>query len=111
MILPLFDSHGNFKMINLSEEVLYLQTNGYGRLQFYTERSEYTAAQSVGEWADVLRGERFLRIDRGTIVNLNKISGFDSLLRVIEMRTANGGFVAIPVAEPMMKRLKMELEG
>lgn len=104
MILPLFDSYGNLSMVNVPEEILYLQTDGCGGLYFYSENYEYSAAKLVGEWESLLSNEGFLRIDRGTIVNMQKVSRFDPLLGILEMKTSSKR-MTVPVATPLIRRV------
>jgi len=99
MILPLFDSHGNLNMVNVSEEILYLQTDGFGGLRFYSDRDELRALKLVEEWSDLLSREGFMRMDRGTIVNLKKVSDFDPKLGILEIRTADKR-ICLPATEP-----------
>ena len=106
MILPLFDSHGNLNMVNVPEEILYLQTDGYGGLRFYSDRDELRAVKLIGEWSDLLSREGFMRVDRGTIVNLKKVSDFDPKLGILEIRTAEKR-ICIPTTELMLRQLKL----
>ncbi|CAH1216915.1 hypothetical protein PAECIP111893_04204 [Paenibacillus plantiphilus] len=95
-------------MLNINEDVLYLQTDGGGRLLFHTFDKEYRALQGVEDWANYLHHRGFHRIDRGTIVNLRKIEVFDQELRVLILNTFDGA-VSLPIAESMIKVLHEEL--
>ncbi len=109
MNLPLFDREGICSFVNLTEKILYLQTNGYGKIRLYSGADEYRPVHTVEEWFKLLGQSGFVRVDRGTIVNLRKVCYFDPVLRILGMRTENGGQVVVPVAETMIRRLKVEL--
>lgn len=110
MYLPIKTSDGGYKILKMNEDVLYLQRDGGEGLSFHTFDEEYKALLRVEDWAHYLHPMGFLRIDRGTIVNLHKAEDFDHELRVLVLRTSIGK-VTLPVAESMIKVLLQELRG
>lgn len=110
MHLPIKTSDGGYKILKMNEDVLYLQRGGGEGLSFHTFEEKYKALQRVEDWAHYLHSIGFLRIDRGTIVNLRKVKEFNHELRVLVLKTSNGK-VTLPVAESMIKVLLQELRG
>ncbi|MFB9274115.1 LytTR family DNA-binding domain-containing protein [Cohnella cellulosilytica] len=92
-------------------DIVYLQTDGYGEVLFYTFDGKYRAITRLGEWSELLREKGFLQMDRGTVVNMRKIISLDRGLRVIKVAVSEGD-VNIPVSERAQKQLlKHKTEG
>jgi DNA-binding LytR/AlgR family response regulator len=110
MILQVIASNGEHRMLDVAD-IIYLQTDGYGKVLFYTLDDKYRAITRLGEWSDVLRKEDFLQTDRGTVVNRRKITSLDRGLRVIKVAMSEGD-LNIPISERAQKQLlKHKTEG
>lgn len=107
MILPLIDSSGEHRLLNV-QDIAYLQTNGQGELHFYAYEGMYRPVTLLRDWAMLLQKEGFVQMDRGTIVNARMIESFDSQLRVVTIPLM-GGAVTIPFAEKVRRKLEKEL--
>jgi DNA-binding LytR/AlgR family response regulator len=110
MIIPLIGEDGVCQFINPKDNILYLQTNKSGKVRFYSAMHIYKPVQSVEEWSGLLSPAGFVRVDRGTIVNLNKVNELDPDLGVLDIKTENGGKMVIPVTRAMMRRLQAEMK-
>jgi len=109
MKIPLIGEDGVCRLIDPADSILYLQTDKTGRVRLYAPSHTYKPVQSVEEWASLLGAAGFVRVDRGTIVNMNKVHELDPDLRVLDIRTENGRSMAIPVTRAMMRRLQAEM--
>lgn len=107
MILSLIDSSGEHQLLN-ARDIMYIQTNGQGELNFYAYEEKYRAVSTLRDWAVLLQNEGFIQTDRGTIVNARKIDSYDPRLRVITIPLMNGN-VSIPFAEKARRKLEEEL--
>jgi len=103
MILQVIASNGEHRILDVAD-IVYLQTDGYGEVLFYTFDDRYRAITRLGEWSELLREEGFLQTDRGTVVNTRKITSLDRSLRVIKVAMSEGD-VNIPVSERAQKQL------
>ena len=107
MILPLIDSSGKHRLLS-TQDIAYLQTNGQGELQFYSNEGISRPIILLKDWAMLLEKEGFVQIDRGTIVNMRRIGSVDPNLRIVTIQLLDG-VVSIPFAERMRRRLEKEL--
>ena len=110
MYVPVKDEQGQCCLIHATKEVLYLQIDRDRGLVFYTERGKYTLIRRMEDWASLLKAETtdFLRVDRGTIVNLRKPWQFSPELRVLTLRD-DRGVIRIPVSERKVAALKARM--
>lgn len=108
MILPLINANGEHRWLNV-EDIAYLQTNGQGKLHVYTYNETYRPISLLREWGVLLQKEGFLKIDRGTIVNVRMIESVDSNLRLVKV-SLKSEVVSIPFAEKMLRQLEKRLD-
>ena len=107
MILPLINSSGEHRLLN-TQDIAYLQTNGQGKLHFYSNEGISRPMILLKDWAMLLEKEGFVQIDRGTIVNMGRIGSVDADLHVVTIPFLDS-VVSIPFAERMRRRLEAEL--
>lgn len=110
MHVPVKDEQGHIRLIYVTTETVYMQTDRNGELVFHTERGKYTLIRTMEDWAYLLESETddFLRVDRGTIVNLRKSWQFVPDLRVLKLRD-NRKTIFIPVSENKVADLKARM--
>ena len=110
MHVPVKDEQGRIRMLHVTMETVYLQTDRNGELVFYTERGKYTLIRRMEDWAYLLESETddFLRVDRGAIVNLRKPWQFAPELRVLKYRDERN-MIHIPVSEKKVADLKARM--
>ncbi|MBW7452874.1 LytTR family transcriptional regulator DNA-binding domain-containing protein [Paenibacillus sepulcri] len=108
MYIPVKDAEGNIQLLHVSQDTLFMQTDQSGNLLFHTDHGAYQSIRRVEEWASLLHKVGFLRVDRGTIVNLNKAWLFDSTLRVLKPLGMIGSIV-IPVSGKSVDKLHQTL--
>ncbi|MBW7456518.1 LytTR family transcriptional regulator [Paenibacillus sepulcri] len=111
MHVPVKDVYGNLRFIHISRDTVFLQTDPGGNLLFHGNQEVYRSIRSVEEWASLLSRAGFLRVDRGTIVNLNKGWLFDPKLRVLKPQSMKDDSILIPVAGKLIPELKQVLGG
>ncbi|WP_027085818.1 LytTR family transcriptional regulator DNA-binding domain-containing protein [Cohnella panacarvi] len=99
------DTLGHIQWLQVSEETDYVQINSSGEILFYTEFGVFSLIRRIGEWASLLEAEGFLRVDRGTIINLKKAWLFDPEFRVLRLHSVQSK-VHIPIAERSLVNLK-----
>ncbi len=111
MHVPVKDEQGHIRLLHVMIETVFLQIDRNGDLVFHTERGKYTLIRRLEDWASWLEAETadFLRVDRGTIVNLRKPWQFAPDLRVLELRDDHGG-IRIPVSEKIVAALKTRMK-
>ncbi|RXZ79907.1 LytTR family transcriptional regulator [Paenibacillaceae bacterium] len=102
--VPVVTLQGTPDVLRLDQDVVYLQSNGRGSLSFHSYDQEFKAVQRIEEWSNVLLQRGFLRVDRGTIVNLHRIIALDRKLKVIYVETKQGVH-AIPVTAANMNHI------
>ncbi len=107
MNLLLIDSKGKPRVMNV-HDILYLQTNGFGGLYFYSFDERFKPISTLLDWCTFLQSEGFLQLDRGTMVNVRKISSYDPTLRVVTIPNHNGNII-IPFTENIRRNLAIEL--
>jgi len=107
MQVPVKDEQGHIRLLHVTMETVYLQTECKGELVFHTEHGTYTLIRRMEDWAYLLESETddFLRVDRGTIVNLRIPWQFDHELRVLELQH-DRGMIRIPVSERKVSEIK-----
>ncbi|BBH22477.1 hypothetical protein Back11_38220 [Paenibacillus baekrokdamisoli] len=110
MQIPVKDTKGNIHMLDVHRDVLYMQTNRKGSLLFHTGNEVFQSIQRVEEWALLLDSAGFLRVDRGTIVNLSKAWLYDPELKVINLQ-ANEEPLYIPVSSKSIQEIIQALRG
>lgn len=103
MILRVLNSNEEQCELDVAD-IIYLQTNGYGEVLFYTFDDSYRPISKLGEWSALLQNEGFLQTDRGTVVNTRKIKSMDRNLRVVKVAISEGE-VNIPVSVKAQKQL------
>lgn len=108
MHIPVKDAKGNIQMLHVFHDTVFMQTNGSGNLLFHTDHGAYQSIRRVEEWTSLLYTAGFLRVDRGTIVNLNKVWLFDSELRALKSQGINNSIV-IPVSGTSVHKLYQAL--
>jgi len=110
MHVPVKDEQGHIRLLHVTMETVYLQSGRNGELIFHTERGKYTLLRRMEDWANLLASEMddFLRVDRGTIVNLRRPWQFASGLRVLEL-IGDCGVIRIPVSEKKVAELKARM--
>ncbi len=101
-------SNGEMKVLNLEHEVIYLQTNGQGRMHVYTHEGEYRTAEKVEDWMSLTGRRGFLRVARGIIVNLSKIIAFDRVRRVVHIERLQQ-IHSLPITDHAMRLLNRRL--
>ncbi|WP_164472880.1 LytTR family transcriptional regulator DNA-binding domain-containing protein [Cohnella candidum] len=107
MTLLLIDSKGKLRLMNV-QDILYLQTSGFGGLDFYAFDERFKPLTSLQNWFTLLQNEGFMQLDRGTIVNVKKISSYDPNLRVVVVPTHEGN-ILIPFTENIQRELVSRL--
>jgi DNA-binding LytR/AlgR family response regulator len=108
VLIPLLNSKGKYCLLD-SQEIIYLQTNGAGELSIYSYDEEFKIISMVKDWSNLLHNAGFMRLDRGTVVNIMNIKSFDSLINVITIRLSSGE-VLIPVSQKMLRELKAQIK-
>jgi DNA-binding LytR/AlgR family response regulator len=109
VLLPLLNSNGEFRLLDV-QEIVYLQTNGSGEVMIYSYDDKYKMITKVKDLSLFLGDSGFMRTDRGTILNLERIDSFDGILNIVKLRTSNGE-VIMPIAYKMQKQIKAYLKG
>ncbi|QHW31459.1 LytTR family transcriptional regulator [Paenibacillus rhizovicinus] len=90
------DNKGAVQLLDVSRDVIYIQTSSDGTLVFHTEHEEYRLLNKVEEWSRMLRGLGYLRVDRGTIVNMNQAWQYDDKLKVLKIQSnKRDGWLAV----------------
>lgn len=106
MQVPVKDEHGQIRLLHLTGEVIYLQTNRSGGIDFFTECGKYTLIRRMEDWEAWLdaRTSGFLRVDRGTIVNLQKQWQYSPELRALKLQVGTN-CIHVPVTEQKVAQL------
>ncbi|MFC4599877.1 LytTR family DNA-binding domain-containing protein [Cohnella hongkongensis] len=108
MRLPLMNSRGEHRLLDV-KEIVYLQTNGAGKMTIYSYDDEYKLISTVKELSDLLQESGFLRTDRGTLIHPERVEAFDGILNIVKLRTMNGEIIA-PVSSKAQKQIKTYLK-
>ncbi len=108
MRLPLMNSRGEHRLLDV-KEIVYLQTNGAGKMTIYSYDDEYKMISTVKDLSDLLQESGFLRTDRGTLVHPERVEAFDGILNIVKLRTMNGEIIA-PVSSKAQKQIKSYLK-
>ncbi|MFC6549887.1 LytTR family transcriptional regulator DNA-binding domain-containing protein [Cohnella cellulosilytica] len=86
------------------KEIVYLQTNGAGRMTIYSYDDEYKMISTVKDLSDLLEESGFVRTDRGTLIHPKRVETFDGILNIVKLRTRNGEIIA-PVSSKAQKQI------
>jgi len=103
MLLPLLNSKGEHRMIDV-KEIVYVQTNGSGKMTIYSYDDEFRMISTVKELSGLLQHSGMLRADRGTVINPERVEDFDGILNIVKLRTRNGEIIA-PVSGKNQKQV------
>jgi len=107
MLLPLLNSKGEHRLLDV-REIVYLQTNGSGKMTIYSYDDEYKMITTVKELTGLLEDSGLLRADRGTMINPERVEGFDGFLNIVKLRTRNGEIIT-PVSGKNQKPIQSYL--
>jgi len=108
MLLTLLNARGEHRLLDV-KEIVYLQTNGAGKMTIYSYDDEYKIISTVKELSDLLQQSGFVRADRGTVVNPARVEAFDGILNIVKLRTRNGEVIA-PVSGKAQKQIRSYLQ-
>ncbi len=108
MLLPLLSSSGEHRLLDV-KEIVYLQTNGEGKLTIYSYDDEYKMISTIKELSDLLEESGFVRTDRGTLIHPERVEAFDGILNIVKLRTRNGEVIT-PVSGKAQKQIKNYLK-
>ena len=106
MQVPVKNEHDQIQLLDLIEEAIYLQTDRSGGINIFTDYGIFTLIRRIGDWVALLdsSASMFLRVDRGTIVNLQKPWQYSPELRVLKL-IADSKSIHIPVSEQKITQL------
>lgn len=104
MFLLLINSRGELCTVDI-QNLIYLQIDGAEGLRFYGFDCKFRALTTIRDWAILLQDHNFMQLDRGTVVNVEKIMRYISDLRVVTVHTSEGE-VLLPVAEKVIRPLR-----
>jgi len=109
MYIPVKDNEGNIQTLHVFQDTVCLQTDRNGNLRFHTDHGVYQLIRRLDDWTSLLQSAGFLRVDRGTIVNLNKAWSFDSTLRLLKSQSMDSSLV-FPVSGNSVHKLCLALD-
>ncbi len=90
---PMIAAYSGETIVLLSQREIMRVFIENRKLVIQTDRGGFTARKSLGEIESSLNPNRFLRISRSEIINLNKVASFDfSLAGTIQVHFDDGTF-------------------
>jgi DNA-binding LytR/AlgR family response regulator len=108
MLLSLLNSRGEYRLLDV-KEIVYLQTNGTGKMTIYSYDDEFKMISTVKEMSELLEDSGWFRTDRGTLLNPERIEQFDGILNIVKLRTSNGEIIT-PVSGRTQKQIRSYLK-
>ncbi len=106
MQLP-FQHSGNIEYMD-TKDFIHIQTigNGTGSLLFHTAVKTYSPLRTFRDWGKFfLSDERFVQVDRGNLINLHSIIGYDELYDIVKLQHAKEHY-SVPVAQQRIAKLR-----
>ncbi|GIQ67327.1 LytTR family transcriptional regulator [Xylanibacillus composti] len=96
---------GKIEWVHL-KDIIHIQSAGSGKLLFHTAEKSVFPLRTFSEWSELfLSDELFVQVDRGNLINLNHVIGYDDCYDLVKLRHSEQPY-KVPVAQSQIMKLR-----